>query len=291
MWERLTCVTSTKQGWRLLCPRPIAGRRLANASPSRMRRPRDDASTRSGPSSPTECRRGRSTSKAMRACPRHRRRSQARAWPSERARCGLSPEEVGPVDSERFVRFVWRVAGRPDGAAVGWKRERLLVMVLDNYSVHKSARVQAEEAALVTAGVILWYLPAYTPEMSAIERIWQDVKYRRMQRRSHDQLRELKQAFDSALTEKAADLYAAHGQSDQLLRRAASHEGIPSRSADPRADKRSDLTWRRGYPSEAASSSLPAWFEGRIMSLPALRDVDEFWHSGRGCLEGTGSFR
>jgi hypothetical protein len=156
------------------------------------------------------------------AClPKVRTKKQRQSLAERAARYGLSPEEVGPIDSERFLRFVWRVAGRPDNACVGWKRERLLVIVLDNYSVHKSARVQAEEAALLTAGVILWYLPAYTPEMSAIELIWQDVKYHRMQRRSHDQLRELKQAFDSALTEKAADLYAAKCQSDQLLRRAA----------------------------------------------------------------------
>jgi hypothetical protein len=156
------------------------------------------------------------------AClPKARTKKQSQSLAERAERYGLLPEEVGPIDSERFLRFVWRVAGRPDDAGLGWKRERLLVIVLDNYSVHKSDRVHAEEAALLAAGVILWYLPAYTPEMSAMEPIWQDVKHRRMRRRSHDQLRELKQAFDSALTEKAADLYASHCQSDQLLRRAA----------------------------------------------------------------------
>lgn len=155
------------------------------------------------------------------AClPKVRTKKQSQSLAERAARYGLSPEEVGPIDSERFLRFVWRVAGRPD-VAVGWKRERLLVIVLDNYSVHKSVRVQAEEAALLAAGVILWHLPAYSPEMSAMEPIWQDVKYRRMRRRSHDQLRALKQAFDSALEEKTAALHAAYCQPDQLLRRAA----------------------------------------------------------------------
>jgi hypothetical protein len=156
------------------------------------------------------------------AClPKARAKKQRQSLAERAARYGLSPEEVGPIDSERFLRFVWRVAGRPEGAPGNWKRERLLVIVLDNYSVHKSARVQAEQAALLAAGVVLWYLPSYSPEMSAMERIWQDVKYHRMKRRSHNQLRDLKQAFDSALIEKAAALQAAYGQPAQSLRRAA----------------------------------------------------------------------
>jgi hypothetical protein len=153
--------------------------------------------------------------------PKVRAKKQRQSLEERAARYGLAAQEVGPIDSERFLRFVWRIAGRPQIAPGNWKRERLLVVVLDNYSVHTSARVQEEAATLLAAGVILWYLPAYAPEMSQIEAIWQDVKYHRMQRRSHDQLRALKQAFDTALIEKAAALRAAHGQPAQSLRRAA----------------------------------------------------------------------
>ena len=56
---------------------------------------------------------------------------------------GLEPEVVGPIDSGRFLSFIWRVAGRPPVALVSWRRERPLVIVLDNYSVHKSQAVKA----------------------------------------------------------------------------------------------------------------------------------------------------
>jgi hypothetical protein len=133
------------------------------------------------------------------------------------AKHGVRPAEVGPIDSERFLAFVWEVAGRPPEASAGWERERPLVIVLDNYSVHKSARVHAERPALVAAGVILWYLPAYSPEMSAIEPIWQAVKYREIRRRSHEVLGELKGAIDDALTRKAAALRAAHTETAYSL--------------------------------------------------------------------------
>ena len=153
--------------------------------------------------------------------PKERTKRQGRSLAEQAARNGLKAQEVGPIDSERFLQFVWRVAGRPEAGPRNWKRQRLLVIVLDNYSVHKSARVKEEEAALLSAGVILWYLPAYAPEMSQIEAVWHDVKYHQMRRRSHARLLDLKQAFDVALFEKAAALQAAHGQPAQSLRRAA----------------------------------------------------------------------
>lgn len=48
------------------------------------------------------------------------------------------PEDVGKIDSEVFLAFVWQLGGRPTDAPPDWKRERPLVV--DNYSVHKGAR-------------------------------------------------------------------------------------------------------------------------------------------------------
>jgi DDE superfamily endonuclease len=123
---------------------------------------------------------------------------------------GFSEEAVGPIDSERFIAFVWRLAGRPDAAPRGWMRERPLVIVLDNYSVHKSAAVKAARREWAAAGVLLWYLPAYSPELSQIEAIWQRIKYRRMRRRSHKQLIDLWEAVEAALAAEAAALRDAH---------------------------------------------------------------------------------
>jgi hypothetical protein len=134
---------------------------------------------------------------------------------------GVAPEAVGPIDSERFLAFVWEVAGRPAQRSGAWERERLLVIVLDNYSVHVSDRVRAEQPALARAGVILWYLPAYSPEMSAIEPVWQNVKHHEIPQRSFERLGDLKQTVDGALEGQAATLRARHPQAAQLLQRAA----------------------------------------------------------------------
>ncbi len=129
---------------------------------------------------------------------------------------GVTGAEVGTIDSERFLAFVWRVAGRPATAGEGWRRERPVVIVVDNYSVHKSATVRAAVPSLAAAGIVLFYLPSYSPELSAMEPIWHTVKYHDLTRRSYDQLGDLKQAVEAALGRKAAALQAAHAKSTQL---------------------------------------------------------------------------
>jgi transposase len=119
---------------------------------------------------------------------------------------GLSADEIGPIGSERFLAFVWRVAGRPDGACENWKRERPLYLVLDNYSVHTSQTVQDAVSVLEGANVFLFYLPSYSPELSDIEPIWNAVKHHEIPVRSHQKVKDLKRAVDAALTKKAEKL-------------------------------------------------------------------------------------
>jgi hypothetical protein len=147
---------------------------------------------------------------------------QPRRSPAEQAAAhGLRPEQVGTIDGERFVQFVWKVAGRPAIYPEGWQRERPLVLVVDNYSVHTSERVQAERAAFAAAGITLFFLPSYSPELSGIEPLWQDLKHHRMTKRSYDMLGALFRAVDEALTRKAEDLMAARIKPDHPLRAAA----------------------------------------------------------------------
>jgi putative transposase len=150
------------------------------------------------------------------------RAKKARRSLSERAAAhGLGVEEVGPITSERLVAFIWKIADRPAVHSEGWKRERPLVIWLDNYSVHKSERLRQEQPALEQAGITLCYLPSYSPELSKIEAIWQDVKHHEMTRRSHDELRALKRAVEEALAKKANDLLAAHKETARSFGRAA----------------------------------------------------------------------
>ena len=153
--------------------------------------------------------------------PKSKAKKRRKSLAEQAAAHGLRPEEVGVLDSDRFLTFVWRVAGRPDEAPPGWRRERRLVLVLDNYSVHQSEAVQLALSDLAAAKIELFYLPAYCPELSAIEPLWQDVKHRELVVRSHTRLGDLKQAVDAALTRKAAALRKARAETTNSLPLAA----------------------------------------------------------------------
>ena len=135
------------------------------------------------------------------------------------AKHGLAAEEVGKIDSEVFLAFLWTVAGRPADAGADWRRERPVHFVVDNYSVHTSERVKLERRALATAGIHLFYLPAYSPELSRMEPQWRDIKGPGMPERSQALVGQLKQAVDLALARKAVELRHAHQGTDHLLPR------------------------------------------------------------------------
>jgi putative transposase len=153
--------------------------------------------------------------------PKSRAKKRRLPLAEQAAAHGLQPEEVGTIDSEQLIQFIWRIAGRPAIYPEGWQRERPLMIWLDNYSVHTSDRVRQEQPAWEQAGIMLCYLPSYSPEMSKIEPIWQDVKYRELPQRSHAILGDLHGAVAAGLTKKAADLLAQRHKTTQLLQRAA----------------------------------------------------------------------
>jgi hypothetical protein len=121
---------------------------------------------------------------------------------------GLAEEDLGVIDSEVFLAFVWQLAGRPPEAPDTWRRERPLIVVLDNYSVHTSERVRWERRAFAKADVHLLYLPAYSPELSRIETHWKAIKYYDLPQRSYRQLGDLKQDVELALLRRARLLQA-----------------------------------------------------------------------------------
>ena len=134
---------------------------------------------------------------------------------------GVELGEVGPIDGQCFLSFVWRLADRPWDAPTDWRREIPLHIVLDNYSVHKCQAVKEALSALEAANVHLFYLPSYSPELSDIEPIWNDVKHHRMTTRSHAQAGGLKRAVDAALAGKAEQLRRDHSETAALLPQAA----------------------------------------------------------------------
>lgn len=145
--------------------------------------------------------------------PKSRAKKQRKTVEQVAADHGLRVDEVGAIDSERLVSFVWEIAGRGDGAAEGWQRERRLMVVLDNYSVHTSQVVEQARPLLKAAGVELVNLPSYSPELSRIEPVWNDVKQHQLPVRSFEKVADLKHAVDDALAYKAYQLRQKHPRS------------------------------------------------------------------------------
>jgi len=141
--------------------------------------------------------------------------TRARAPKTKRApmsflAAGLELSELGPIDAQFLIDFLWRVAGRPEGAPGDWRRPKPLVIVLDNHAIHKSARMREERLKWQAADVDLFFLPSYSPELSGIEPLWQDVKQHRMRRLSRNSLLELKRDVDAVLAQKASELISVN---------------------------------------------------------------------------------
>jgi hypothetical protein len=149
---------------------------------------------------------GRFEYQSWASLPKSRAKKPCKTLEQQAAAQGLPVEEVGPIDAARVLAFVWRVAGRPAEAPVGWQRGRPLKVVLDNYSVHTSQTMVDALPVLAAAGVQLVKLPSYSPELSRIEPDWHDVKQHGMSVRSFERVVDLKQAVDAALAHKAEQL-------------------------------------------------------------------------------------
>lgn len=165
---------------------------------------------------------GRFCFRSCATLPKHAREAK-RKTPEEVAQSyGLAVKDIGPIDAEGFISFVWKTAGRPESRPesrpeIGtpdwkqtwkqtWKRERPLMIVLDNYQVHRCQAVQDIQDSWERADIYLVYLPPYCPELSEIEPLWNDIKHNQMRRRSFKMVSELKQAVDEALSLKAERL-------------------------------------------------------------------------------------
>jgi hypothetical protein len=125
--------------------------------------------------------------------------------------------DFGIIDGEGLVAFLWKISGRPQGAPGVWRRVRPLYVVLDNYSVHHSAAVKQAEPEMKAAGIHLVYLPAYSPELSRIEPLWQTTKHYEMPERSFRHLGDLKQTVDATLARRAVVLREAPRQETKYL--------------------------------------------------------------------------
>jgi transposase len=97
----------------------------------------------------------------------------------------------------------------PDQLPADYRRVRPCIIVLDNASAHTSRAVKAVLPALEAAGVTLYYLPPYSPELNRIEELWRQIKYQALPVRSYHTLEDLRAAVEQALRDHAASLHDA----------------------------------------------------------------------------------
>ena len=87
-----------------------------------------------------------------------------------------TPALDGPIDGPTFLSYV------EDCLVPALKPGRIVVM--DNLSAHK---VKGVRQAIEAAGCDLWCLPAYSPDLNPIEKLWSKVKaWLRHQGRARD---------------------------------------------------------------------------------------------------------
>jgi len=125
----------------------------------------------------------------------------------------------GKIDSALVLDFIWREAAGlpapPERLPAGFRRGRPCVVVLDNASAHTSKAVAAALPALAAAGVTLYYLPPYSPELNRIEDLWRQTKYHELPVRSYRTLADLRAAVERALSDHATHLHHATKDLDQ----------------------------------------------------------------------------
>jgi putative transposase len=108
------------------------------------------------------------------------------------------------------LEFIWREVGHmstPVGVVPeGFIRHKRCVVVLDNYAPHHGREIREQADALEAAGIELFYLPPYSPELNLIEPLWRHIKHEQMPVRSYKTADELKEAVEAALQEAAGAL-------------------------------------------------------------------------------------
>jgi putative transposase len=70
------------------------------------------------------------------------------------------------------------------------------VVVLDNASLHTSKVVRQARRSLAAAGIYLYFLPPYSPELNEIEPVFRQVKYQEIPVRSHTSRSGLREAVE-----------------------------------------------------------------------------------------------
>jgi putative transposase len=102
--------------------------------------------------------------------------------------------------------------------AVRRRTDLPLIVVLDNASFHRSLDVQDAIPELWKRRIYLYYLPPYSPELNAVERVFRTIKHLELPERTYATLPGLTTAVEAAFARQEAKL---HTQSQTQLGLAA----------------------------------------------------------------------
>ena len=81
---------------------------------------------------------------------------------------------IGSFTQDNFIN-IWDKEAR-EAAQNRAKTGADTIIVLDNYSIHKSHQVQAKQREWQSLGLYLFFLPTYSPELNLIEGEWHQIK-------------------------------------------------------------------------------------------------------------------
>ena len=73
------------------------------------------------------------------------------------------------------------------------------VVVMDNATVHKAKIVKDKIKEWEELGLILWYLPAYSPHLNLIETLWRKIKCEWLKPHDYENIETLRKAIDDIL--------------------------------------------------------------------------------------------
>jgi len=116
-----------------------------------------------------------------------------RTWAAGQLSDALHPHGIrlGPRQVRRYLR-VLKAGYRRTASTLEHKQDPAKVarasvprvVVLDNASLHVSKVTKAARPGLARAGIFLYYLPPYSPELNRIEAVFKQVKHHDMPTRS-----------------------------------------------------------------------------------------------------------
>jgi putative transposase len=90
--------------------------------------------------------------------------------------------------------------------AVRRRTELPLIVVLDNASFHHSLDMRDAIPELWKHGIYLYYLPPYSPELNAIERLFRTIKHHDLPDRTYPTLDQLTIAVEAAFARRETRL-------------------------------------------------------------------------------------